>query len=248
MKKNRIKYLLITLSLAIGVSSAQPAESSRVDGAAIALLDRMSMLIGDLESCSFNLRLEQDTEDPEYGMITRHSSHTVYLKGPDKMHVNSNRHNGRRSLWYDGNKLWYYSFRENNYSGLSIQGDLISVFDSLHFKYGVDVPAADIFYPAFTDDILEAFDEVKLVGYSEIDGVECFHILAHGKSKMLQIWLENDAFFLPVKYVITSLENDDVRHYEATFEDWSINPQLPDSMFIFNPPAGSNRIMMISKE
>ena len=246
--QNTIVYFSLVLILTAFSLSAQERDSNLVDPSAIALLDRMSILIGELEAASFELNTSQDIQHGEYGMITRHGTHKVYLKGPDKMQVTSKVSGKTTSIWSAGQGIWYYVFDENNYSFLPLEGNLIEVFDGLYFQYGVEMPAADIFYPAFTDDILQAYDELRLVGMTEIDGKKCFQILARSEHEVMQIWLRNDAFFLPVKMMIRSQENEQVRIYEAEFEQWSINPQLPDSMFIFNPPANASKILMLSKD
>ena len=222
-------------------------EQSEIDPGAVALLDKMSAVIGDLESCSFELFLSKDEEHHQYGMLTRHSRHKVYLKGPDKIQVQSWRYNDDRAMWYNGAYLWYYSLRQNNYSRLPMQGNIISVFDSLHFNYGIDFPAADIFYPAFTDDVLESFKQIHIIGEAHIDGSPCFHILASNEDTRLEIWIAQDAFNLPLKFSIVQTKDGVMERYEARFKDWSVNPVLPDSMFEFKVPPNSRSIDMIPK-
>lgn len=244
-----IPFRIIGMILLAGFSlSAQEVTTAQADPGAVALLDKMAASIGDLESCSFTVHTTQDDYVHDYGLITRHASHKVYFKGPDKMQVSSEQYNGKKGIWYNGDGLWYYSFTQNNYSLLPIQGNLIEVFDTLQMNYGVELPAADIFYPAFTDDVLQAFAECRFVGEVMVEGVECYQIIARKEGMLLQIWLRNDPFFLPVKYSITQEAPHGEVRYTAVFQDWLLNPQLPESMFDFQPPASAREITMIPKK
>jgi len=77
--------------------------------------------------------------------------------------------------------------------------------------------------------------------------MECYHILAVGKELSVQIWISNDALSLPVKYMIVYHQYDGNPQFDATFSDWQINPNLPDAIFDFTPPAGASPLRIISK-
>jgi hypothetical protein len=105
--------------------------------------------------------------------------------------------------WYDGKEFAIYDFEERNYGIVLPPSTIIATIDSIHTHYGLDFPAADFFYPAFTDDLIESSDRIEYLGQAIIDGLECFQIIAQSKTMTTQIWIRNDAYNLPVKYVIT---------------------------------------------
>ncbi len=97
--------LLLTLSFQIF------AQESRIDTAAVMILDRMCDVIGELESCGFALSTSQDVlEEYEIGFVKYFDEHEVYMAGPDKMLINSRGDKGHRGSWYNGKQLAFYSY------------------------------------------------------------------------------------------------------------------------------------------
>lgn len=226
------------------VASAQ--DTTKYDPIAILILDRMSDVIGDMSSCSFKTVVSHDVMDPDYGMIKEFINTEVYMQGPDKMVLNIFSPRGHRQCWYDGNQFAVYDYEEKNYGMVKAPATLMATIDSIHTKYAIDFPAADFFYPAFTDDLLESNDMLAYIGKTSINGKECFHIMARNSNTTSQIWISNDVYNLPLRYVITYTSKPGQPQYEGTFKDWQVNPDLPLSMFNFMPPPGSHEVRLMS--
>jgi hypothetical protein len=223
------------------------AQESRFDSTAILILDKMSSVIGDLNSCSFTLNTSNDQIDVELGLIKQFTAHQIYLVGPDKMLIDSHGEKGHRGFWYNGKQLAYHSYTENNYAVIDAPSNIIATIDTVNKNYGIEFPAADFFYPSFTDDLIENNDEIIFVGKSLIDEKECFHIISKNSVMSIQIWISDDPLFLPVKMVIVYYDINPSQQYEATFSNWQINPELPDAMFEFSPPPGASRLKLVAK-
>lgn len=223
-------------------------QESNYDTTAIQILDRMADMIGDLGACSYNLSTSYDVIDVELGTIKHFDNHRIYMAGPDKMIIDSRGDKGHRGYWYNGKQLAYYSYTQDNYAVIDAPPTIIATIDTVHKTYGVDFPAADLFYPTFTDDLINDYDQIIFVGTSVIGNKNCFHIIAKNNQMSIQLWISNDALFLPEKMVITYYDVNPNTQYEATFSDWKINPQLPDAMFDFSPPAGAGELTLVAKK
>lgn len=218
---------------------------NRADTTAVKILDRMSDFIGGLEAVSFTANISQDVEENRYGLVKEFSEDEVFMVGPDKMHVQSNGTKGHRGYWYNGESLVYYSFKENNYSVVDAPSDIITMIDSIHNTFDIEFPAADIFYPDFVDTIIENFDHIDYLGKKESNGREVFHIMAVNENTNFQIWVANDGFFLPERFVIIH-KDDAFKQYEVIFTNWNINPDLPLEMFSFEPPPNAKNIAIMT--
>jgi hypothetical protein len=243
IKMNKILVIMLLLLACITIQ----AQEYRKDTSAVIVLDRMSNLIGDMESCSFHLIVSQDVIDVDLGLVKYFSDHSVHLEGPDKMLVLSKSHKGHRGFWYNGNQLAYYSYTENNYGIIDAPDNIIATIDTVSKTYGIDFPAADFFYPTFTDDVIENFDDIIYAGKVEVEGQLCHHIIAKNPSMGAQVWLSDNGWVLPVKFVITYYDLSPNQQYEATFSGWQINPDLPGAMFEFVPPLDANRLTLMAK-
>lgn len=228
----QVTYYLIAATLFL-VSCT--SDDGIYDERAVEHLDNLSETIGNLNSCSYTL-VTKVSEGSESELSNEHD---VYMRGPDKMHIHTNGTKGRKGFWYDGSSFAYFSYNKNTYDVVGAPGNIITAIDELHHKYGIDFPAADFFYPYFTDDILDNFNEVLFLGHENIDNVDCFVIKASNEDNVLKIWIEKDSN-LPHKMSIVQT-NDSDNSYEAVFSNWRINPKLPDVLFEFKPPANSKR-------
>ena len=243
-----MKRIFITVST-IMITLVATAQSKSHDSLAILIVDRMSDVIGNLESCSFKLQVDNDVPNPEtgYGLVKRLTDYQVYMSGQDKMLINADGDKGHRQMWYNGAQLAYYFANEKNYGILWAPPTTIEMIDTMNALYNIDFPGADFFYPNFTDDLLQHCDTVKFLGMTRVNGQESFHILATSKEIAVQLWIANDAYNLPVRFAIVYKTKPGSPQYQGLFSEWQINPNLPVAMFDFQAPPGSTVVRMISK-
>ena len=149
-------------------------------------------------------------------------------------------------MFYDGSHLSYYNFDENNYITLEAPESTLEMIDKMHLDYNFNFPAADFFYPSFTDDMLEQFSTIKYLGSEFINGEECHRIMATNDEINVQLWLSNGTYLLPKRFVII-YKNKSNLQYESTFSNWIINPNIPNSTFDFLPPPHAKLISILKK-
>jgi hypothetical protein len=246
MTKMALKLSGFGIAFLCTMNCTSAQDTTHFDPTAILILDRMSDVIGDMKSCTFQTVVSYDVVDPDYGLIKKFLNTEVFMQGPDKMVINLFGPNGHRQCWYNGTQFAIYDYEEKNYGIVPAPATLIGMIDSIHTKYNIDFPAADFFYPAFTDDILESNGQLAFIGKTNINGRECFHIMAKNKTTTSQMWVSNDAYNLPVRYVISYDTQPGSPQYDLTFYDWKVNPDLPLSMFNFLPPPGTHEVRLMS--
>lgn len=154
------------------------AQVKNPDSTAIAIFDKMSEVIGEFSSTSFTLDVRNDEVDQDLGVITHFAQSKISFNGPSQLQIHSSSDKGHRGLWYADETLTYYSFKENNFAMIPSLPTTIEMIVDVHDRFGIDFPAADFFFPTFTDDILQNFDHLNFVGLRKMAGVECFYIIA----------------------------------------------------------------------
>ena len=245
-KNTIMKKLFLGLTVVL-FSFVSTAQSKKYDSIAIIIIDRMSDVIGDLESCSFKVNAAIDVQTTKSGYTKYFYDYEVYMEGPDKLMVNARGHKGHRQFLYNGEQLAYYSYDENNYGIIPAPNTTVRMIDSINQHYDIDFPAGDFFYPAFTDDLLQQSDSLRYLGMERVGAKEYFHIVSYGKEMNMQFWINNDAFNLPARFSITYNQKQGNPQYLALLSDWQINPDLPFAMFDFQPPPNAKRLRMMSK-
>ncbi len=239
MKKGFLYIILVCL-----VSGRAEAQSSKIDTVAVAILDRMSAMIGELNSCSATVKSCYDVSSNELGLVKHSDEEHVYVGGPNKLMVRSEGDKGNRYLMYNGETLSYYSLDKNRYAQTKVPATVMEMIDYMNKNYGIIFPIADFMYPGFVDDILAEANNLVMLGITKVDGKECFHIAGTTKDKTFQFWIADDAFYLPVKMAIVYTNKPMNPQFEAIYSDWQINPSLPASLFEFQTPPNAKKIKL----
>lgn len=243
--KNILKNFLFIVIFVLSLSLNSKAQ---IDSSSIAILDKMSFAVGNLQSCSLTLKTEIDVLDSRLGSITNTETANVILKAPDKFLISKNGDRGEKTFYYNGKNFVYYSNSTNVYSSVPAPPTIIQTIDSIHNTFGIDFPAADFFYPYFTDDLMEVSANIADLGITNVNGKKCFHIAGNTLDKNYQIWIADDGTYLPVKLNIVSVRTGSDEHYTAYYENWILNPELQNSMFEFSAPSDALKVRLTVKK
>lgn len=221
---------------------------SQIDSSAVAILDKMSFAVGNLQSCSLVLKTENDILNPRLGLITHSEVANVYFKAPDKFYMSKSGDKGNKEFFYDGKTFTYYSKDNKVYSSVPAPATIMRTIDSLHNTFGIDFPASDVFYPNFTDDVLQMSDNLTNLGITSVENKNCYHLAGTTVDFTYQIWISSEGTFLPVKMSIVYVNPTMDDHYTAIYDNWSLNPVLQNSMFDFTAPPDAMKVRMEVKK
>jgi len=238
------KKFLVSIFLCMAVAGGVSAQRTNVDTIAVAILDRMTAMIGSLSSCHYTVRSNYDVRSQHLGLVKHGDDEQIYMQGPNKLLIRSQGDRGDRSLYYDGETLSYYSLENNQFATLALTAPIVDMIDTVNKLYGIEFPASDFFYPTFVDDLLSESRYIIYLGMTKVDGKDCYHIAGTTPEMTYQFWISNDALTLPLKMVIVYTSRDMNPQYEATLSDWEVNPVLPSSLFEFMVPPKARKIKM----
>ena len=237
----RTKTILCLLGLVLITGTHLRAQN--IDTAALYIMHRMSNSLNNLSSCSVHVQAFYDTPSDDLGLIKRSKDEMVYANFPGQLLVDVKEDNARHALIYNNKQLIYYSYDNNNYSSIdNAPSTVLETIQLVSKTYGIEVPAADFFYPSFVDDIKSTAINLSLLGTSIVDGKECFHIAGKDSTMSYQFWIQNDPLFLPVKLVVVYNNRPGVPQYEAIYSGWNLNVIIPKSLFEFIAPPASQKI------
>ena len=236
---------LLSLCSVLIVFLGQAQDSKSIDSTAVYLMDKMSNVIGSLESVSFNISTATDALTEKGEITTYYGSSEINMTGPNKLTSITKSDNGNFSYWYDGEYVSYYSYDENNYVTLDAPETILTMIDSMHTVFDFKFPAADFFYPSFTDDIIEEFDKISYEGNRNIENESCFYITASNKEKSIQLWISNTSTMLPKRIVIVYKDQNNIQ-FETTFNNWVLNPNIPESIYDFTAPPNASLISILA--
>ena len=240
MVKNKLLSLGVLIFMFASCNSTSGDQDGVYDSRAVESLDKMSEVIGELNSCSYTLNTYVSEKDATGKVDVFSNENDVYMRGPNKMHVRRKGTKGEYGYWYNGSDLSFYSYNKSTYDTVDAPDRIVEAIDFLHDKYGIDFPASDLFYPTLTDDILEHFNTVLYFDNITIDEINCVLVEATNEMNVLQMWIEKNTN-LPYKILLGG-RSDDGNYYEGVFTHWKTDPKLPDILFEFEPPPNSTRV------
>ena len=226
--------LLLLMTFFAGLSFAQ------YDTIAITVLDSLSYKIDELETCSFRFDTEFDIPSEEYGLITHSESGIMFLKAPNRMHVEKKGDNGHKEFFSDGKSFSLYSHDKNQYATLQSTMNLIDFIDSVSSYYGVEFPGVDVFFPDFVDNILATSDNLVFLGLGMAGKTECYHIAGVRDDMTFQYWISADGKYLPMKLSIVYTTRKGNPQYRLVYSDWKLNEYIDESRFTFIVPEGAS--------
>lgn len=235
-------YFWAVVALLSSCSFGNYDDNKYLETDAIAVLDGLSGSIGDLKACSFTLQVNSEIESDSAGVDVYKALSDIYMRGPDKLYIHTNSNRGDRGYWYDGSSLAWFNYDKNVFDTLPAPESIILTINAVHENYGVDFPAADFFYPTFTDDIINHFDSVFYLGAQKVDGEDISQVLAVNDNMKVNFWIANNGTHqYPVSFSILRNELGNDLKYEGNFSNWRFNPALPDNLFEFSPPEDATR-------
>jgi len=242
-----VKIICFVLSLLLIGTTAYSQEYQK-DTVAIRILDKMSSVFGDLKSVGFKTQVSKDVAFANNFFIKEFTASQVKITGPNKFVVKIHGEKQEDKYTYDGSQVSYYSLTNNIFTVADAPNNLIETIDWLFDEFGVEVTSADVLYPSFSQDIELGMDYIQYLGETSINGQRVFHIGCSNESVTIQLWISNDIYFLPVKTLITYLEEPYSHQHEVDFFDWEFNQEYPNSIFEFSPPPGARQITWLNQK
>ena len=170
-------------------------------------------------------------------------SRKITMRRPDRVKAEAESREGTEgTLFFDGKSISINLEEENAYVSVEKPGSLDAAFDYLAEDLGVPTPLADLLSSNFFTDIADRIVAGFIVGESRIGDAECIHVAFSTEDLDVQMWIEDSDRPLPHRFVITYREAEGSPQFWAQLMNWNLKPKTPDSLFVYTPPEGSERI------
>jgi len=226
---------------AVAEQDTQPT----IEPEALSVLKKMSDALSSQKEFSFETEVLFDEPLPSGQMVQYGGILKTTVKRPNKVFSEFTGDRAKRKVWYSDKEVTVLDQKKNFYGEIKTPATIDKTMDYLMGTYGFTLPIADILhtdpYGSFSDGALEGV----LVGDATVGGKECSHIAFAGELIDWQIWVAKEEPALPCKLVITYEDRAGVPQYQATFSNWNLNPEVPNSLFKAELPEGVVKIDFI---
>ena len=196
---------------------------------------------------SVTVDIGYDVEQPwgqklEFGALRK-----VTVRRPDRMAVDiTDRDGHRRGFRFDGKRLAFFGLEEKVYAMAQKSGDIDAALAYFIRDLRMSLPLAEIVSNNLPKIVKDRIGEPYLVEEATIAGARCEHLALRNDQVDAQLWVAKGDQPVLQRIVLTYKRENGQPQFWANFHDWNFAPEAPDSLFIFTPADGANRIQFVA--
>jgi hypothetical protein len=222
---------------------AEPTEvDPEIDSYALSLLKEMSSKVAGLVEFTVTLETGFDVLQLSGQKLEFGSRRTAKIRRPNLARFTYEERSGLEGeLVFDGSNVYAYERDQNVYATIEQPGDIDATVDMMATELGIPVPASDFFAADPGAMLVAGLLEARDLGPSTIDNQPARHVALRKPGVDYQIWI-NDVTQLPVRTVITYLEEPGQPQFWAQFLNWNTAPEVSRNEFAFLPSEGAELI------
>lgn len=234
-RKWRILIAAVAIALPVNAYSDEAQSPGTVD----ALIKSMTETLREATSISVHVEKTFDDVLVTGIKIQYAGAMDIEVRRPDRFHVDYGDDLTAKEAWYDGSRLVLVDYRADVYGELPAESTIDATLDAVEKAYGLHLPMAGL----LSSDAYEVFQQkaesLAYIGLHDVDGVLAHHVLITGGHTNWQIWIDAGEVPLPLKVVVTELDEPGEPQSIFFFEDWDLAAELPDDVFVPDIPDGA---------
>ena len=209
---------------------------------AIKALEDMSTYLRSLKAIQVHVVTSRDEVLEDGQNVTFSGTVNMIAERPNRLRAEVITDKQHRMYLDDGKTFSVWAPRVNYYAAIPAPPTLRELATLLKDRYDLELPVADLFYwgeGSSSADIVGAID----LGASQVDGTTCAHYAFRQDGADWQLWIQQGAYPLPRKLVITTT-TDPARPRFTSVMTWNLAPSYNDAAFAFDPPKDAKKIML----
>jgi hypothetical protein len=222
---------------------AAPATSKAIEPAALAALNKMGAYLRSLKAFQVSASTSTDGVTDDGQVIANDAVADLVAQVPNRLRVEVTSDDQHRLYFFDGKNLTVFAERANYYATVPAPPTIAQLADMLYEKYDINMPLEDLFLWGTPRSDVGSITSARDFGPSQILGVTCQQYAFRQPGLDWQIWIQNGAYPLPRKLVLTTT-SDPARPRYTSILTWNLAPSFDDGAFTFDPPKDAHRIVL----
>lgn len=233
----------LVLSILLVAGTAQATDTSDLDPAAVARLQKMGAYLRSLNAFQVDaVTTDEDVLDD--GQKVQHSGTTMVLaRKPNRMRAEVASSRQQRLFLYDGSHFTLFAQRLGYYATIPAPSSTLQLATKLVEDYDFSLPLEDLFFWGASGWDSKSVKDITDIGPSEVGGTTCEQYALRQDDVDWQIWIQKGEYPLPRKIVITT-RTDEARPQHTAIYTWNLAPSFNEASFVFSPPPGAQRVVL----
>ena len=193
-------------TVVVGVRSEALAVQSKkaIDADADRLLRQMTDYLASLQSFRVNSSAVDEVVLKSGQKLQLASESQVSVVRPNRLRSEQVGARNGLAFWYDGTSMTLECKANDTYATVPAPATLDATIDKARKDFQIEAPGADLLYSRPYDILTEQVTGGKVIGRETVDGIAATHLAFTGEEVDWQIWIQEGAQPLPVRYTITT--------------------------------------------
>lgn len=211
--------------------------------------ESMSDLIETLEflskaaSFSFTAGTEYDAMQGNGQKIEFGGVQEITITRPDKIHADIAERDGTKKVFvFDGKNIYFSDLEQNVYATVPRPGDINQAIDYFTEDLQMPLPLGQLVSTDVTEMVKKEIYAGGFVDQATINGVLCDHLAFRMQNIDIQGWIAAEGDPLLMRLIIDYKNAPGSPQFRADFTDWNFSPQAADTLFVFKPGDGMQKI------
>jgi hypothetical protein len=245
-----VAWTLTLLLLSVPVHAQQTsAANPEIEEQAMAVLKRMAEFLTQAQRFSVTVDTGFDVVQDSGQKIEFGETRQMVLRRPDRLRIDATKRDGSKSgMFFDGKDIAVFNTKENVYAMVARPGTVDEAMAYFLDDLDMRLPLAELLSSQVAKTLQEHVRAATYVEPSQIAGVPCDHLALRGDQVDLQLWVAQGNQPLPRRLVITYTRANGQPQFWAQFSEWNLAPEVPDTLFVFTPPAETAKIAFAPRQ
>ena len=224
---------------------ATVAASAQTDSQrqATALLTAMANHLAGLQSFTVAFRDGYDVVQSSGQKIEFGETRRITLARPNQLRVEEIASDGRLDLaLFDGKTITVFDADTNVFAQTPQPGTVDDALVYFVRDLRMRMPLARLLTSRLPSEWPKRVQAVDYVESADIDGVKTHHVAGRTDSVDFQYWIMDGERPLPLRVVLTYVNEPGQPQFWANFSNWNTTPKLSPTTFGFIPPPDASKI------
>lgn len=214
------------------------------EGQAEALLESMSASIAGLEKFEVQGDAYSDRRLLEGQIIANGMQLIMRVQRPENLRLTAKTAENTKEIYFTEGELTLFSETDNFYGQTEVPEDIESAMYVAVNELNIDAPLLDFIAADVNGELVADAEQIDYFGMNLVRGRMHHHIGIRYPDIDFQIWIGAEGAPLPGKTSITyKWEAGSPR--SVAFLNWNVDPDIPSSALVFQPPEGAARIPIL---
>jgi len=215
----------------------------RIDPDSMAELLESLDFLSTAKSFSFTAESSYDALQGNGQKIEFGGLHKITVVRPNKIHADIVERDGTKKVFvFDGKDIYYADLEQNVYASVPRPGDINQAIDYFTEDLQMPLPLGQLISTDVSEWVKKEIYAGGFVEQSTINGVLCDHLAFRTENVDFQVWIASEGDPLQMRLIIDYKNSPGSPQFRADFTDWNFSPAPEDSLFVFKPGDGMQKI------